>query len=865
MRLDFEYPWLLVLAVVVPVTLLVLRFTLVDSPKMQLALSALTRCLILALLVLGLGSLLWVSKSDALAVLVLADLSESVPDSAPTQVSNFWAQAKTRLSQKAKASLVTFATTNQVVAAWDTRTKTAGPLKKPAQAGETAIERALLTGWGSMPADAIKRIVLLSDGNETVGNALAAAKRVAGHGCKIFGVPYQTDPKDEALLEDLIVPSEVKKGQSFAVAAIAHATTNTAANFTLYRDGFKIGEKKIDLKPGPNTLTFQEPKAKEGLIKYELRMEAARDFFADNNVASGIVHVSGEPKVLLLEGNERDARHLARALEAENIRVEVREGKGLPASLEELAAFDAILLSDVPATDMSVRQMSLLRAYVEDLGGGFLMIGGQESFGLGGYYHTAIEQALPVRMRSEKKKDTPSLAMMIVIDRSGSMTGEKIQLAKEASITTVQMLTDRDYVGVLTFDTETYVVADLQSAANKLGIIQNIERIEAGGGTAMYPPMVKAHESLQSITAAFKHCIILTDGVSQPGDFQGITAQMAGEQITVSTVAIGEDIDAELLQNIARWGKGRYYQTSDPHDIPQIFTKETMTASKSSLIEEPFLAQVYHDEQVIRSIDWKNAPFLFGYIVTAPKSTANVALLTERGDPLFASWRFGLGKAAAFTSDAKSRWAADWLRWPGYGQFWAQVVRDIMRTTQSHGTETSIAVKGDGGKITIDSTDENGNFLNDLRSTAQLIKPDLTIQPLSLRQVAPGRYESSFPMPDVGSYVLKIRQSKEDPGGKEEVVADYTRAVTVSYKPEYRHLSLNEPFLKELSRATGGQYNPALADVFRVGPDEAVSVRKRLWPWLLSTALLLFVLDVALRRLDLAGYRLFGLRAQRYG
>ena len=511
-------------------------------------------------------------------------------------------------------------------------------------------------------------------------------------------------------------------------------------------------------------------------------------------------------------------------------------------------------------------------------------------------------------MRSEKKKDTPSLAMMIVIDRSGSMTGEKIQLAKEASITTVQMLTDRDYAGVLTFDTETYAVADLQSAANKLGIIQNIERIEAGGGTAMYPPMVKAHEALQSITAAFKHCIILTDGVSQPGDFQGITGQMAGDQITVSTVAIGEDIDAELLQNIARWGKGRYYQTSDPHDIPQIFTKETMTASKSSLIEEPFLAQVYHDEQVVRSIDWKNAPFLFGYIVTAPKPTANVALLTERGDPLYASWRFGLGKAAAFTSDAKSRWAADWLRWPGYGQFWAQVVRDIMRTTQNHGAETSIAVKGDQGKIVIDNTDESGNFLNDLRTTAQLIKPDLGLQSLTLRQVAPGRYESVFPMPDLGSYVFKIRQSRSlRPGGSgadvqsavspnsnsqagpssantntashppantgipvagpadDELISDYTRAVTVSYKPEYRHLSLNEPFLKEISAATGGQYSPSMDDLFKVTPAESVPVRKRLWPWLFSIALLLFLLDVALRRLDLAGYRLFNLRPQRYG
>ncbi|MEO5802958.1 MAG: VWA domain-containing protein [Verrucomicrobiota bacterium] len=865
MKIDFENPWMWAMAITLPLVLLVLRFTLVDNPKVQLVLSALTRCLILLLLTLALTSLLWVSKSDSLSVLVLADLSGSVSETAPNQASNLWTQIQSRVSARKKVGLITFASTNQILAAIGAKTKSDFVLKKFPQANETAIERALISAWESMPADSINRVVIISDGNETAGNAIAAAKRAASHGLKIYGIPYQTDPKDEVLLEDLIVPSEVKKGQSFSVSAVAHSTTESAATFTLFRDGFKIQDKEIQLKPGANTLAFQETKAKEGLIKYELRMKAAKDFFADNNVASGIVHVSGEPRVLLLEGNEREGRFLGRALEAENIRVEVREGKGMPGNLEELAAYDAIIFSDVPATDMTVRQMNLLRSYVEDLGGGFLMIGGQESFGLGGYYRTSIEDALPVRMRSEKKKDTPSLAMMLVIDKSGSMEGDKIQFAKEAAIAAVEVLSDRDYVGVIAFDGDPYVIADLQSAANKAGILQSIERIDAGGGTAMYEPMVKAHQALQGITAGFKHCIVLTDGVSQPGDFQGITGQMGSDQITVSTVAVGQDIDADLLQSIARWGKGRYYQTTDAHDIPQIFTKETMSASKSSLVEEPFLPQVFRDEQIIRGIDWKNAPFLFGYVVTSPKPTANVSLLTERGDPLFASWRFGLGKAAAFTSDAKSRWAADWVRWPGYGQFWAQVIRDIMRTTQSRGAETTIAMKGDQGRMTIDNTDENGQFVNDLKTTAQLVKPDLSIETIALRQSAPGRYEASFPMTDVGSYLFKVRQSKVDESGGEEVLSDYTRALTVSYKPEYRHLSLNENFLRELSTVTGGKYNPSLDEVFQVSKGESVPVRKRLWPWLLSLALLLFIVDVALRRMDLTGNRFIKTTPQRYG
>jgi uncharacterized protein YegL len=452
--------------------------------------------------------------------------------------------------------------------------------------------------------------------------------------------------------------------------------------------------------------------------------------------------------------------------------------------------------------------------------------------------------------------------MMLIIDKSGSMNGEKIQLAKEAAIATVELLGPKDYIGVIAFDGDAYWAVDLQSASNGMGIIQTIEMIEAGGGTNIYPGLAEAYDALARVSATFKHAVLLTDGHSQPGDFAGIVDRMASELITVSSVGIGEGADTVLLQDIARWGRGRYYFTADPYDIPQIFTKETMQASKSSLVEEPFLPQLFRKNQVVQAIDWDTSPFLFGYVVTTPKSTADVILVTERGDPLLASWRVGLGKTVAFTSDAKSRWAADWLGWPGYGVFWAQIVRDTMRTTESAGAETSVAYQGEKGRVIVDNVDPNGNFVNRLNARVQVIDPDLEMTDLELQQTAPGRYEAAFPMEQTGSYLLKIRE--ETDGEEGAVVADFTRGYSVSYKPEYRHLGTNEETLRAIASSTGGEYEPAIADLFAVEPGESIAVRRRLWPWLLGIALCLFLIDVALRRLDLAGRGVFG-KPDRYG
>ena len=862
MPIEFESPFALFLALLLPLFPLMLWRSLMDNSRGQRIASSSVRVLVAALVILALADTQWLARERRVAVLVLGDVSDSVPAESATYLRETWDKLGDAAPPSAQMGLGLFAASPVTALPVESSPEWPETLPQPPDKGATRIDEALTFARESLPAHTLNRVVIVSDGNQTSGDVLAAAKRFAAQGIRVYTIPYPEDNRPEVLLEDLVVPAEVKQGQSFSVTAIAQSTIATEGVFTLYRNGFKVEERTLELKPGATPLTFTESDPADGAMRYELRVTPKDDTFADNNTASGAVFVSGEPRILLLENDEREARHFARALESERFRVEVREGRGLPDTLEELAAFDAVIFSDVPATDLSLRRMELLKSYVEDLGGGFMMLGGENSFGLGGYYRTPVEDILPVKMHSEKKKDTPSLALAIVVDKSGSMNGEKIELAKEAAIAAVELLTPDDFIGVVGFDGEVYWVVDMQGAGSRGTITQTISALEAGGGTNMGPAVEAAREALVRTSAAIKHAVILTDGHTQPDDFEGIVGRMRDGGITVSTVGVGEGADIDLLESMARWGRGRHYFTADPYDIPQIFAKETMSASKSSMIEEPFLAQVFQPAPIIQGLDWGGAPFLFGYVATKPKATAELPLVSERGDPLLAVWRFGLGKTAAFTSDAKSRWAADWLGWPGYGVFWAQVTRDIMRTTRGVGNETAITREGDTGRIAVDSVDSNGNFVNGLSSSARLIGPDKVDVEVPLQQTAPGRYEASLPMENIGTYLVNVRQATA--GDNPEIVSSYTRTHTISYQPEYRRLGTNTGLLREIASLSGGKFDPSPEEVFAIGDDDALPVRRPLWPWLLGTAAALFVIDVALRRLDLAGRSLFGAPA-RYG
>ena len=442
--------------------------------------------------------------------------------------------------------------------------------------------------------------------------------------------------------------------------------------------------------------------------------------------------------------------------------------------------------------------------------------------------------------------------MVLVIDKSGSMGGDKIEMAKDAARGAVDLLGPKDKIGVIAFEGSTYWIADTQPATNRASIIDRISAIEAGGGTTMAPAMEEASLSLQQTVAKLKHVIILTDGISSPGDFLGITEEMARSRITVSTVALGEGCDTQLLEEIARVGKGRTYVTTDPSAVPQIFAKETVTASKSAINELPFQPQVIRPTQALQGIDFDNAPFLLGYVTTRPKATSELILATEKGDPLLAWWRYGLGMTVAFTSDAKSRWAAEWLSWPGFGKFWAQVIRHAMRKGDSKGVFINVQRKGDKATVTLDavntttigSQNREGRYRNAAESELTVIDPQLGNRKIAMRQTAPGRYVGEYDLPKTGTYHMELTQKVEG-----VVASRQSRGLTVGYEDEFRLNPTNEELLKKVSTVSEGMYNPTAEQLF--APTERTANRViPLWPYLVWVATFLFLVDVALRRLD---------------
>jgi hypothetical protein len=351
-------------------------------------------------------------------------------------------------------------------------------------------------------------------------------------------------------------------------------------------------------------------------------------------------------------------------------------------------------------------------------------------------------------------------------------------------------------------------------------------------------------EMLMAATARLKHAILLTDGVSSPGDFEGMAQQMVSSKMTVSTVAVGEGSDTDLLENIARVGKGRYYFTDDPAQVPQIFAKETVTASKSAIDEQPFLPQVIRATHALADLDLDSAPFLLGYVMTRPKPTCEVILATEKGDPLLAWWRYGLGMTAAFTSDAKSRWAAEWLTWPGYGKFWTQVIRQTMRKSDARGIIVDTARRGPEADLTVDAVNEVGQFINGAEVELTVIDPALRREKSLLTQSAPGRYAVSLATPKSGAYHLEIAVKQND-----QVVYRQSRGLTVGYSDELRIRPTNKALLRSIAETSGGTFDADPATLF--GSSDETALRPTpLWPYLAAAALFLFVLDVALRRID---------------
>ena len=846
-----EFMWLLLL--IIPFAGLSWFSRRKISPgRRRLAFGA--RALLLIALVLALSELTWKRPVDDLAVVFVVDRSASVGSSGHQQALDFVDAAVARQGEQDRAGVVVFGADALVEREPQEALQIHGFESNPIP-HQTDIASALRLGTALLPADRTRRIVLLTDGEQNRGDAAAQALLTAGDDLRISVASIGAETGSEVLLEDLIVRPRVDQGAAFDVKVVANAMVPAEAKLRLYRNKTYLGEMPVSLDgKRAQILTFRQEASEPGLYRYRasLEVDPSLDQLPQNNQVVATVQVSGHPRILYITGDPARAGHLSEALSGEGIDF---EGVGIadaPHDLAGLRPYSAIFLSDVPAYALSRRQQQALHAFVRDMGRGLVMIGSDQSFGVGGYYGTPIEDALPVRMDLEDKTRFPKLGMVLAIDKSGSMgSGSKMELAKEAAIQTADLLSDRDMLGIIGFDGAASWITPLDDLSDRQAVLDNIAALRPGGGTHIYPALKTATEALRSSDAALKHMILLSDGMTTPGDYESLITGALADNITLTTVVLGQESDTAAMEQFSSWGGGSHYAVVDDTAIPAIFTRETLLATRSFLIEEPFRPVMGHPSDITRGLASHDFPTLYGLVATEPKARAITALYSpsdteeEAALPLLSHWQYGLGRSVAFTSDAKTRWSAEWVGSESYTRLWTQLARWVIGDRDASNLAVETEIREGRLLITVDAFDGAGGFANFLDGRAKIIAPDLKISEVELTQIAPGRYQTDVPVDQDGSWMVAV--SLED---GDHIVGQAVEEAIQPYSPEYRSTGAGDGLREDLGRIGGGGVIDDPAQVF-ARPEVPRQVPRPLWPPLIGLAGFLLLFDVAIRRLDL--------------
>ena len=834
--------WPLLLLLIIPCLWWVQRKTAMDLSRKHLRLSVIVRSAIVALLALALTQPVIYRSGSWVSVVYLLDVSKSVSPAA-IQSAIQWIQQTNDTGRPADAHYVPFGANTAVVGTLDQLKKIGvadnasnGSIDQSATNIEAAVDSALQ----SFTPHYLKRMVLVTDGNENAGHITNMLSRLKAEGVHVYTLPLEARVNRDAWVEAIMSPAEIAAEELFPVEAHVYSQTDTIAEVDLRYGDKSLGTRKVQLIRGLNRVTFETSIRNEsGPVTLEADVRIPNDSFAGNNKFRSSIVVRGLPKILYVEGHAPSARYLESALRREGFIVNTVPSNAIPRTVGELDAYDAIVLSDVPATSFSRQQMQSMATYVQELGGGLILAGGENNYGEGGYSRTEIEKVLPVTFDS--KKPPQSVAMIVVLDKSGSMGGQEMALAREATKAPLAVLRDKDQFGVVAFDSNFYWAVPFQTAANREEIKKSISGIMAGGETNAFPALEAAYNQLINDPSEVRHVILESDGHSAQAAFQALATKMAEAKITVSTVALGAGADDALLARIAAWGKGRSYIVADPTSIPQVFSEEAEEATGNTLREQPFKPVVKKNVQLFKGIDFKTAPALLGYVATKSKETSEVLLESpDRQDPVLARWHYGLGKTAAFTSDLKDRWAVDWLGWGGYSKFWSQLVRQTMRTRDDNGLDLRVVRDGDQAKITINAIQKDGQFQNKLESQVRVLRPDQTVSNVSIHQVGPGSYEAAVPLTQRGSYLFRVIGENGGP----------SKTLAYSYPDEYDFYPPNAELLRVVSNETKGQFQPKAQDIFDPH-GEATTFPTPLWPYFMAIALVLYIGDVLLRRVRL--------------
>ena len=849
MTIDFTQPLALLLLLLLPAFWLIDRVSRTHLPRKRRRLVLAVRMLVVALLVLGLAGPRYIGQADEQAVAFLVDVSDSVTPPMRERQLAFMREATAEMTDRDKTAVIAFAS-QAVVEHPLSGPRPVGPVASIVEGGRTDLAGALRLALATLPSTMARKIVVLSDGNENVGKAIEQARVANAAQVPIHVVPLAQQSGPEVLVRTVETPAFVREGETFSATISLDATADTKARIHLLADGRLLASQDVDLTQGANSIVLPQEPLDPGFHLFRVQVEASADTYVQNNEGGSYTVVTGKPRVLLVESEAGETRYLAEALQSAGLETDVRQTSNAIIDLPTLRGYESLILANVPAAEISESQMRAISSYVQNLGGGLVVIGGDQSYGVGRYNRTPLEDALPVRMDLRGRTLTASVALMLIVDVSGSMAGgpgsSKMDLAKEAASRAVELLSEQDQVGILAFDdTNKWIMqpaflTDLQHVQSLIGTLA------PGGGTSIYPAVEAAYQAIQPLDAKVKHILLLTDGLAPPGPYDELTAQMRQNNITLSTVGIGSDADLPLMRRLAELGNGRYFEGTDPFEVPQMVIKDTQEVARAAIVEEPFRPMQVGASPILEGIDVSQMPPLLGYVSTTPKPTSQVLLLSGQGDPILSEWQYGLGHVVTWTSDAKNRWSQDWLTWPDFSRFWAQVVKRTIPTPVDRNMQVQITPEGAQARVTVDTVSDDRAYQNFLQTRATVVDPTNVQSELPLPQVAPGRYEARVPLGAEGAYFLNITQT--DANG--DLLGARPAGFVIPYSPEYRDLRSNPELLGQIARETGGQVLGDPETVFAL--DQRVSGQPRqLWPWLLGLAAWLFVFDVAARRLRL--------------
>jgi Mg-chelatase subunit ChlD/uncharacterized membrane protein len=870
MGISFDHPYLL--ALLVPSCALVVYFwrtSHVYLPSFRRHAALAFRLLTLGLLVMALSGPSLRLNATNLSLVMLLDRSDSITPAERAQEEDLVAQALAHKSPDDQLGVIGFAGTATVERPLSTDvTPPVYSDDSTLDPSRTDIAGAIRLGLGVLPPDAVRRLVLISDGNANSGQADQAAALAHTAGVQLDTIALTSDSGPQALVEALDAPPRLNQGDRFTVTVQVHATQAMPASLSLMADDQLIGSQDVQLAQGENRLILPVDGLQQGAHVLKVLMETDADPRPENKTGGAYVIVDGPPRVLVVEGASGAGSYLVDALKSAGLQVDVSRAPQGPFQSDTLNNYASVVLVNVPADQITSSGTDALKNYVQSHGGGLVVTGGDQTFGPGGYARTPLEDLLPVTSDLRGSSLQASVGLVLAIDTSGSM-GQDVggttimDLAKQAALAAAQALGPGDEIGVISLETNSSWAVQPTPASNMDAISAAVDQMAPGGGDDTDANAVfMGDQGLAQVDARSKHIILITDGQNPGGDYASALQQAKAANVSISTIGIGDQADTQLLQQIAQLGGGAYYDGSDPFNLPQLVVKETQQLQRAAIVEQDTQPVEVSSSPVLANLDGagpQSLPVLRGYVATTPRPQSTVILAAPSADPLLAEWQDGLGTVLVWTSDVSNTWSAPWLQDTNglFGSFWAQVVKRTIRPPEDPNRQVSVKLSADQATVTLDAvTDAEGTadrqYVNFLPTSVSVVEPGGTSRQAPLPQTAPGEYQASLPAATQGVYTLQVTENDAD--GSQSTQSS---GFVVPYSPEYRDLDTNTTLLDTLASDTGGRGIVRVDDALTHDLPAAGAPRP-IWPALLALAMGTLVADIACRRLRLSAFEVRG-------